>query len=350
MAQGLGAVVASSSILVCSGSGGVGKTTTAAALGLMAAGMGRRACVVTIDPAKRLADALGLETLSNVPHQITGDWPGELWALMLDTESTFDSLVNRYSSEPAQAERILANSLYRNLSSALSGTQEYMAMEKLYELSEEGRFDIVVVDTPPTRNALDFLDAPRRLTRFLENKIFRTVMAPTRMSLRMVSIATRTFLKTVSRVIGSEVVDDAVAFFQAFEGMEEGFRERAGRVVELLAGPETSFVLVTSPRRDSLAEATYFAERLAESGLPVTGLVVNRVHPVFGPAPGSADKELEVLRVNLAELSHAASREEANLSSLASKVPGAILVRVPFLPEDVHDLSSLRRIGELLVG
>src|SRR3989440_4573967 len=237
-------------ILVCCGSGGVGKTTTAAVLALEGARRGRRAVVVTIDPAKRLADALGMESLSNTAHQIEGDWSGELWALMLDTKSTFDALVAKYSANPEQAQGILDNRFYRNIAGALSGTQEYMAMEKLYELNDEERFDLIVVDTPPTRNALDFLDAPRRLTRMLDNRIFRWLMMPTRAYLRAVSVATQAFLRTISRVVGSEVIQDVVNFFQAFEGMEEGFRGRAQEVLELLGDERTAFILVTSPPRD----------------------------------------------------------------------------------------------------
>ena len=221
---GLAQLVAERAIVVCCGSGGVGKTTVSAAFALEAARRGRRACVVTIDPAKRLADALGIDTLANTPSQIDGAWPGELWALMLDAKGTFDELIARYASSPEQAEGILANRLYRNLTGALSGTQEYMAMEKLYELSEEGGYDLVVVDTPPTRNALDFLDAPRRLTRFLGHRLFQFLLMPTRAYLRAVSVATQALLRTISKVAGADIVHDAVAFFQAFEGMEEGFR------------------------------------------------------------------------------------------------------------------------------
>ena len=190
-------------ILVCCGSGGVGKTTTAAALALEAAKAGRRAVVVTIDPAKRLADALGLAGLTGTPSQIDGDWPGELWALMLDTKSTFDDLVTRNAGDPQQAERILQNRFYRNISGALSGTQEYMAMEKLYELHQETDFDLVVVDTPPTRNALDFIDAPRRLSRFLDHRLFRMVMSPGRGIVKAVNVAAQTFLRTVAKVVGA---------------------------------------------------------------------------------------------------------------------------------------------------
>ena len=347
-------------IVVCCGSGGVGKTTTAAAIALEGARRGRRACVVTIDPAKRLADALGLDALTNEPGRIDGDWPGELWAMMLDTKTTFDDLVSRYASDPKQAERILSNRLYRNLSGALSGTQEYMAMEKLYELDDADRFDLVVVDTPPTRNALDFLDAPHRLTRFLDNRIFRLLVMPTRAYLKAVGFATQAFLRTVSKVVGAEVVRDAVAFFQAFEGMEEGFRNRAQAVLELLSKPSTAFVLVASPRRDAVREALFFAERLGESDIAVEGLVVNRVHPRFGDGGSGADGDGAAERAraaelgegpqaalyeNLADFRHIAAREEAHVAALVKQVAPAPVVRVPFLAGDVHDLDGLGEVG-----
>ncbi len=279
----LGVLTSSRSIVVCCGTGGVGKTTTAATVALEGARQGRRAVVVTIDPAKRLADALGAAgSLSNTPSRIDGDWPGELWAVMLDTKSTFDELVHRYSADPEQAARILANRFYRNMSTALSGTQEYMAAEKLYELHDDLHFDLVVVDTPPTHNALDFLDAPGRLTRFLDHRLYRVLMAPTRAYLRAVNAAARTVLRSMTKVVGAEVISDAIAFFQAFDGMEAGFRERAGRVLELLGAADTAYVLVAAPRADAVEEAMYFAKRLADSGMSVAALVVNRVHPTFG--------------------------------------------------------------------
>jgi anion-transporting ArsA/GET3 family ATPase len=355
----LGALIGERSIIVACGSGGVGKTTTAAAIALEGAAEGRRACVVTIDPAKRLADALGLESLTNTPHRIEGDWPGELWALMLDTKGTFDDLVQRYASTPEQARSILDNHLYRNLSGALSGTQEYMAMEKLYELHHGGLpdvpdFDLVVVDTPPTRNALDFLDAPRRLTNFLDNRIFRLLVMPTRAYLKAVSAATQTFLKTVSRVVGAEVVGDAIAFFEAFEGMEAGFRDRAEAVRELLAAPETAFVLVTSPRPDAVEEATWFAGKLDDAGIEVAALVVNRLHPQFGGPQSvempAADTPLGVLRANLAEFQRIALREESHFGTLAKQIAPAPVCRVPFLAGDVHDLVGLAIVGNHLLG
>jgi anion-transporting ArsA/GET3 family ATPase len=345
-------------ILVCCGSGGVGKTTTAAALAMEAARAGRRAVVVTIDPAKRLADALGLEGLTGTPSQIAGDWPGELWALMLDTKSTFDDLVAGNAGTPEQAERILQNRFYRNISGALSGTQEYMAMEKLYELHERTDFDLVVVDTPPTRNALDFIDAPRRLSRFLDHRLFRMITSPGRGIVKAVNVAAQAFLRTVAKVVGAEVIDDAIAFFQAFEGMEQGFRERADAVFHLLSDEDTAFILVASPRRDTIEEARFFATKLHEANIEVRALVVNRMHPRFGDGLAEATAErahtlegtdLGGLYRNLADFQLVASREEEHLSGLAEAVAPAPVVRVPFLSTDVHDLDGLQLVASHLL-
>ena len=348
-------------IIICSGSGGVGKTTTAAVLGMEAARLGRRAVVVTIDPAKRLADALGLGELGigNQPRSIEGRWPGSLAAVMLDTKSTFDDLVVGYSSDPEQAERILANRFYRNISGALSGTQEYMAMEKLYELQASPDFDLVVVDTPPSRNALDFLDAPRRLTRFLDHRLYRALTAPTRGVMKAVNVAAQAFVRSVSKVVGGEVFDDAIAFFQAFEGMEEGFNDRAELVLAALTSPRTAFVLVASPKRDTVQEARYFAGKLAEADLTVAALVVNRMHPRFTEEMPEAlaarsetlgDTDLGGLFRNLADFALVAHREEEHLSGLADQVSPAPVIRVPFLRSDVHDLVGLDQIADQVFG
>jgi anion-transporting ArsA/GET3 family ATPase len=351
-------LVAGSSVIVCCGSGGVGKTTVSATFALAAARLGRRSCVVTVDPARRLADALGVESLPNTPAEVKGPWPGRLHALMLDSKGTFDDLVERYARTPEQAESILANRLYQNLAGALSGTQEYMAMEKLYELVTSKEFDIVVVDTPPTRNALDLLDAPKRLTRFLENRLFRALLVPTRISLRAVSVATQALLRTVAKVAGAEIVQDAVAFFQAFEGMEDGFRTRASAVHELLADPGTGYVLVTSARPDAVAEASFFADRLNERDIEVAALVVNRLAPSFGdpdaaggaaavpppvPVPG-----LEPLEANLAELNAVAALESAAYAELAAQVAPAPVGRIPLFGHDVHELEGLQRAADSL--
>ncbi|MBW3610211.1 MAG: ArsA family ATPase [Actinobacteria bacterium] len=353
----LAELVQRAGIVVCCGSGGVGKTTTAAALGLQGAREGRRAVVVTIDPAKRLADTLGIGTLTNTPSRIGGDWSGELWAMMLDTKSTFDDLVAKHSADADQARRILSNRFYRNISSALSGTQEYMAGEKLYELHEEADFDLVVVDTPPTRNALDFIDASRRLTNFLDHRLYRLLMSPTRAYLRAVNLAAQAFVRTVSKVVGGEVLDDALAFFSAFEGMEEGFRDRAARVQALLVDPATAYVLVASPRADTVAEASFFATKLGESDISVASLIVNRLHPRFGSGRAEADRArartlagtpLGSLFANLGDLRAIADGEESTLAELSAQVAPAPVVRVPFLADDVHDLDTLARIATYL--
>jgi anion-transporting ArsA/GET3 family ATPase len=340
------------SVIVCCGSGGVGKTTVSAIFALEAARAGRRACVVTVDPARRLADSLGVQSLPNTPTEVDGDWPGHLHALMLDTKGTFDDLIHTYSRTPEQAEGILANRLYQNLVGALSGTQEYMAMEKLNELVESGAFDVVVVDTPPTRNALDLLDAPRRLTRFLENRLFRALLLPTRMSLRAVGVATKALLRTISKVAGAEIVQDAVAFFQAFDGMEEGFRTRAGAVRELLADPSTAYVLITSARPDAVAEASFFAEKLTERDIAPAALIVNRIHPYFGGAepvaPAESAGPLAALEANLTALNDVARREENSYSALAAQVAPAAIGRIPLFGHDVHDLDGLQRAADVL--
>jgi anion-transporting ArsA/GET3 family ATPase len=272
---------------------------------------------------------------------------------MLDTKSTFDTLVAKYAASPGQAEAILSNHFYRNISGALSGTQEYMAMEKLFALHDEGRFDLIVVDTPPTRNALDFIDAPRRLTRFLDNRIFRLLMLPARASLKIVNAAAQPVLRTVSRVAGLQVVQDAVAFFRAFEGMEDGFRDRAQRVLELLSEPSTAFVLVSSPRRDAVDEADFFAQKLSEAGIAVQALIVNRVHPRFGVESAAWLREraatlsgspLAPLYENLAQLSELADGENAHLRTLVDRVTPAPAVRVPLLVGDVHDLDAVAEV------
>jgi anion-transporting ArsA/GET3 family ATPase len=283
---------------------------------------------------------------------------------MLDTKSTFDVLVKRNAASPEQAQRILDNTFYRNVSGALGGTQEYMAMEKLHELHDEGGFDLIVVDTPPTRHALDFLDAPARLTRLLDNRIFRLLMMPTRASLRVASVAVQTFLRTVARVVGSEVINDVVAFFRAFEGMEEGFRNRAQTVAKLIADPTTAFVLVTSPRRDALEEATFFAQRLGEAGQTVQALIVNRVHPSFGDESSDglrataralreqgtdAARRLAEQYDNLADFRDVALLERRHIEALSDSLGSASLVAfVPYLAHDVYDFAALHEVGTIL--
>ena len=357
-ATSLNEVIAAHRVIVCCGSGGVGKTTTAAALALQAARRGRRAVVVTIDPAKRLADALGLDALTNTPTTIEGPWPGELAALMLDTEGTFNDLVAKYAGSAEQADKILANRFYRNIAGALSGTQEYMATEKLFELHDETDYDLIVVDTPPTRNALDFLEAPTRLTRFLDHRLYRIVTAPTRGLVKAVNVAAQGFLRSVGKVVGGEVIADAIAFFAAFEGMDEGFKDRARRVGSLLAADETGFVLVASPKADTTEEAAYFAAKLREHDIEVRALIVNRMHPDPGPGSPAADRErastfagtpLGSLYTCLADLRQIAHSEAEHLAELTSQVAPAPVCKVAYLPFEVCDLDTLTRFGEALV-
>ncbi len=272
---------------------------------------------------------------------------------MLDAKGTFDELVQRYAPSAEQARAITSNRIYRNLTGGLSGTQEYMAMEKLYELAEGGEFDLVVVDTPPTRHALDFLEAPGRLSRFLEHRLFRLLLVPTRAYLRAVSVATQALLRTVSRVAGAEIVEDAIAFFRAFDGMEEGFRDRAEKVRALLGQAGTGFVLVSSARPDTVTEAGWFADKLDELGMTVEALVVNRVHPRFAAValpdapPGSA---LAGLEANLASYRTVAEREERAFEELAVRLAPAPVARVPLLDVDVHDVAGLGVVADHLVA
>jgi anion-transporting ArsA/GET3 family ATPase len=368
-------IVEEKKIVVCAGAGGVGKTTAAAAIAVRAALEGHRAVVLTIDPARRLASSLGLEELSNEPSRIpdkkftsAGLKPrGELDAMMLDTKTTFDEVVIRYAPTQEQAQRIIANRFYRNISATLSGTQEYMAMEKLYELYTEGDYDLIVIDTPPTRNALDFLDAPRRMTDFFESRVLRWFLLPYLRAgggiMRVANVAATTFLKLVKRIVGAEVLDDTAEFFGNLEGMYEGFKERAREVAALLKSNVTSFVIVTSPVEDSVEEATFFATRLNDSGLPFGAVVVNRVHPHIGDgvdvkprqvqrlAKGDATAQfLAKLIDNDEAFSRVVTMEERNLNELAHKVPRHKWVRVPYLEQEAVDLEGLVAIGNQLFG
>jgi anion-transporting ArsA/GET3 family ATPase len=360
-------------IIVCAGAGGVGKTTTAAAIALRAALEGKKAAVLTIDPARRLASSLGLKELSSEPTKVPAskfksaglEPTGELYAMMLDTKSTFDKVVTRYAPTPEQAERIIANRFYRNISGTLSGTQEYMAMEKLYELHSEGGYDVIVIDTPPTRNALDFLDAPKRMTDFFESRVLRWFLIPYMKAgggiMRVANVAATTFLKVVKRIVGVEVLEDTAEFFANLEGMYEGFKERARDVAALLKSNVTSFVVVTSPSEDSVSEATFFAARLNESGLPFGALVVNRVHPKYGDGIGAKPRQVARLEqagedarllAKLIDNEEAFMRvvrlEEQNLAELARKVPRHKWVRVPYLEREAVDFGGLVAIGDQL--
>jgi len=370
----LGEIVNSKEIIVCAGAGGVGKTTTAAAIAMQAAADGKRTAVLTIDPARRLASSLGLKRLTNEPTPVGArkfssagvEMKGELHALMLDTKTTFDEVVLRYAPSREQAERIISNRFYRNISSTLSGTQEYMAMEKLYELHADGGYDLIVIDTPPTRNALDFLDAPRRLTDFFESRVLRWFLLPYMKAgggiMRVANLAATTFLRIVKRIIGGDVLEDTAEFFANLEGMYDGFKERAGEVAALLKSDVTSFIVVTSPSSDSVDEATFFAARLNESGLPFGALVVNRVHPRFGDDPidvkprqmhrlEAGDERAQLLAkllLNEEAFRRVLELEERNLDALARRIPRHRWVRVPYLEQEAVDFPGLAAIAARL--
>ncbi|HUP72823.1 MAG TPA: ArsA-related P-loop ATPase [Acidimicrobiales bacterium] len=346
--RSLAGVVDGAKIVVTTGTGGVGKTTTSAAIALHGARSGRRTIVVTIDPARRLADAMGISATANEPNRVEGPWSGELYALMLDAKGTFDTLVTRYARDETQCRRILDNRFYQNIAGALSGTQEYMAMEKLHALAESRDYDLIVVDTPPTRHALAFLDAPRMLTRLLENRIYRLLMAP-RGLVRAVNSAAHIFIRQITRVVGAEVVDDAIAFFRAFEGMEQGFTERAKTMIELLRSDDTAFVLVAAPRADAVVETKYFVGQLAASGIKVHACVVNRMAPRFGAVRAKVTKDLPH-RQAIDLLREAAVAEEAHVASLVDGLGDIAVERVPLLASDLHDLEGIASMERLLFG
>ena len=355
-------VISTSRIVVCCGSGGVGKTTTAAALAMQAAELGRRVVLITIDPAKRLADALGLSELSNEPSRVQHECSGELWAMMLDARATFDEVIRRQSRNKQQVQAILTNPFYSNIASRLSGSQEYMAAEKLYELFNDDRFDLVIVDTPPTREALDFLEAPQKLMNFLDHRVYRWLVMPARGGLRVLNFAAQPILKTIGRVIGADVLADAINFFQAFEGIEEGFRQRALAVQTLLKSTDSKYVVVASAHDDTIREAIFFTDELARVGTPVTGLIINRLQPKFGKGSATAsttaarkadkegDTDLAALHSNLAHVRRIVQAEEATLKPLLDSVGSALVVRLYQRATDVHDLDAIADLGRDLVA
>ena len=360
------ALLDESRVIVCCGSGGVGKTTTAAALALRAAERGRQTVVLTIDPARRLAQALGLRELGNHPKQVKveGFEPkGELWAMMLDMRRTFDDMV-RVHAGPERAEQLLKNPFYQTISTSFSGTQEYMAMEKLGQLAATADWDLIIVDTPPSRSALDFLDAPTRLSSALDGRMIRLLTGPAKAGgwglRKVVNAGFSMFAKAVSTIIGGQLLTDASAFMQAFDSMFGGFRERARKTAELLRSSGTSFLVVAAPEPDALREASYFVERLSSESMPLAGLIANRTHPVLAKLSGSeartAADSLQgaplaeaVLRLH-ADRVDLAAREERLLARFTRAHPEVALARVPALAGDVHDLEGLRDIGVKLAG
>ncbi|GLZ13794.1 anion transporter [Actinomadura sp. NBRC 104425] len=350
-------------IIVCCGSGGVGKTTTAAALGLRAAERGRDVVVLTVDPARRLAQSMGLSELDNNPRRIDIDGDGELHAMMLDMKRTFDEIVEAHA-DPDRARQILANPFYQSLSSSLSGTQEYMAMEKLGQLHRSGAWDLIVVDTPPSRNALDFLDAPARMGRLLDGRFMKILAAPAktggRFGVKVLSAGFGMFTGVLNKVLGMQLLRDVQTFVAAFDTMFGGFRERAEKTFQLLQTPGTAFLVVAAPEPDALREASYFVERLAEERMPLAGLVVNRVHESAADGLSAArslaaaetlqergDHPLTAALLRMhADRMQVAAREERLREHFASTHPTVPVTTVPAHAEDVCDLDGLRLIGE----
>jgi anion-transporting ArsA/GET3 family ATPase len=327
----------------------VGKTTTSAAVALGLAAGGARVAVVTIDPAKRLANALGLRALENEPRRVDAgrlaghglEVAGELWAMTLDPKRTFDDLVAALAPDERTRQDVLDNRIYQQISGAVAGSQEYTAMAKLYELSRDERFDVVVLDTPPSRNALDFLDAPDRLTGFLEGRALRAFLAPTGLAARVVGRGTSVVLGALKRVTGVELLDDLSGFFGALGGLLGGFRERAEGVKALLGDPATTFLIVASPEREPVAEAIYFGAKLREARMPFGGLIVNRVHaPVRGEVPELPGDLADRVRAAASERQTLADRDAAAVAHLRDEL-GMPPVLVPHLPTDVHDLDGL---------
>jgi anion-transporting ArsA/GET3 family ATPase len=355
-------------IVVCCGAGGVGKTTTAAALALRAAERGRHTVVLTIDPARRLAQSMGLTELDNSPRPVAdvdGAAGGELFAMMLDMKRTFDEVVLAHT-DPVKAAEIFANPFYQAMSSTFAGTQEYMAMEKLSQLRATDEWELIVVDTPPSRSALDFLDSPQHLARFLDGRMLRLLLAPARTGgrsvLRVMSASFSIVGRAFTRVLGTELISDVSTFVSSLDSTFGGFRERAERTYRVLQARETAFLLVAAPEPDAIREATYFAERLADERMPLHGMVLNRVHEVAAPAlsmerslggseslaaNGDSPTTAAVLRIHAA-LRRQVERERRIAERFVRAHPTVPLAAVPALAEDVHDLAGLRAVGAAL--
>jgi anion-transporting ArsA/GET3 family ATPase len=366
-AADLDLALAEQRVVVVCGAGGVGKTTTAAALALHAARSGRRVLVCTIDPSRRLATSLGLQQLSGRPRpldlsRLRPQRGGALWAMVLDVKSTFDALVVRYAPDDPARRRILENRFYRHISAALAGSHEYMAMEKLLELSADRRFDLVVLDTPPTRHALDFLEAPDRLMGFIDTSVLRWFLRPYFVAGQLtLKVATRTgaiALRLADRFLGLQFLQDLSEFFLAFEGLYEGFKERAARVHALLRDPSSGFILVAGPSAPALEEALYFHRRLTEKRMPFLAFLVNRVHldPVRD-APRRAARGRATVPAALAARLLETLREQQLVARVERREVARLEVDtrerpilVPELEQDVHDLRGLAEFSETIFG
>ena len=367
--------VARAELIVTCGPGGVGKTTTAAALGVAAARAGRRVVVVTVDPARRLADALGLEAgaAADAPHRVTGipglsdatstagkttsGDGGELWALMLDAASTFDRLVHEQTSTPKQAAAILENPVYRAISGSLSGAQEYMAIERLHQLYTSGEWDLVIVDTPPSRHAIDLLEAPDRLIGFLGHPVYRALTVGQRAFAKVTNAAASMFLWAVRRLAGPQIVEDTIEFFRSLANIEPGLRQRAKEVATLLRSDGAAFIVVSSPRAEAIGEAEHLIGALRDGSFPFAGVVVNLIHPMpiaLTPADRAALADVHdgPLAEQIAwhdELTDLATSERAELATLADLAEDVIVVELPLLAVDVHDVDGLVGLADRLV-
>jgi len=360
-------VIADKRIVICGGSGGVGKTTTSAAIAMGAAAAGRKVAVVTIDPAKRLANSLGLEELGNEPALVDPalfapagvEIEGELWAMMLDPKRTFDDLIDRLAPNEKARDEVLANRIYQELSNAVAGSQEFTAMAKLYELDRDYDFDLIVLDTPPSRNALDFLDAPDRLTQFFEGRTLQVFLRPTGLAARVMGRGTGMVFGVLKRVTGIDLLEDLAVFFRSLSGMIDGFKERAQAVNKLLADRGTVFLLVTSPEREPIDEAIFFWRKLKAARMPFGGVVVNRVHhDLLGDAEVNdvsdelaaelGDKLASRVAENFRDYHVLARRDARNIERLGRQLRDDRLLLVPYLDEDVHDIEGLSRLNRYL--
>lgn len=348
-------------VIVICGTGGVGKTSIAAALGLEAARLGRRAVVITIDPALRLADAIGITaSVGNEPQQVSADVSGELWVSMLDVQQTFGQLVRDTSPTPQVAAEVMNNSFYRTMSQSLSGTRDYMAAERLYSLSNDPRFDVVIVDTPPSRNALDFLESPERLARFLQHHIVRLLIAPSRGGFGIAGAAMQSVTKIISSVVGSDALSGAVSFLRAFEGMEDEFSRHALTVATTLRSDATHFVVVTAPFADALGEADHFVSELARLTIPLRLIVANRMPPTFGSTSAAQERELAATTFGdtalahalLADMTHEAEEASAKVIEFISRTrtifPNAATAQATEQAVDIHDMESIGTLADQL--
>jgi anion-transporting ArsA/GET3 family ATPase len=351
----LDSLVREASLIVTCGPGGVGKTTTAAALALAAAGVGRKVIVVTVDPARRLADTLGIDGTADEPSEVVAAGKGKkgsLWAQMLDAESTFDRLIRDRAGDAQRAEAILANPIYRSIAGSLGGAQEYMAIERLHQLWSGGEYDLIIIDTPPSRHAIDLLAAPDRLVTFFSHPVYRVLTLPSRGLAKVTNAGASAFLWAIRRLAGPKVVEDTIEFFRSLSGMEAGLRQRAAETAKILRSESTAFVLVSSPRAEAIDEAAHLSGALLDGGFPLLSIVINLVQPtpVFADGPLPADvppgplADLIDMYRELVALHADEEREMATLRTLAGDLP---VVEVPLM-DDVQDLAGLTALGHIL--